>query len=376
MPEPFKNFISPALVHQTAQHLHQAWRGFDRKSFEQQALDGLEALELKARAMHLTAALEATLPRDFARAADVLEAALAPPLADDQLSVTDAPKTGLAGWALWPATEYIARHGQAQPERALAALHAMTQRFTAEWAIRPYLLNHPQLSFATLARWTQDQSAHVRRLVSEGSRPRLPWGLQLKPLIADPSPTLPLLQALQDDTSAYVRRSVANHLNDIAKDHPALIVDWLARHLPDARPERRALLKHASRSLIKRGHQPVLAHWGVGAALRGDATLALEPRRVALGGGVTLTATLTSRARRPQTLLVDYAVHHVKASGGSAPKVFKGWSVELGPGDTRVLSKRHPLKPITTRRYYPGRHVIELLVNGRVVAAAPFDLVL
>lgn len=374
MPEPFKNFINPQLIGSTAKHLHHAWRKFDRKAFEQIALHGLENLELKARAMHVTAALEATLPQDFSQAADLLEAALAPPLADDQLSVVNAPDTGLAGWALWPATEYIARHGQAQPERALAALHAMTQRFTAEWAIRPYLLNHADLTFATLARWTRDPSAHVRRLVSEGSRPRLPWGLQLKPLIADPSPTLPLLRALQDDPSAYVRRSVANHLNDIAKDHPALIADWLARHLPDAGPERRALLKHASRSLIKRGDQEVLAHWGVGAPLRGDATLAIEPRRVALGNDITLTITLTSRARKPQALLVDYAVHHVKADGSGAPKVFKGWTLELDADAQRVLVKRHALKPITTRRYYAGAHRVDLLVNGRVVAEAAFEL--
>jgi 3-methyladenine DNA glycosylase AlkC len=251
----------------------------------------------------------------------------------------------------------------------------MTQRFTAEWAVRPFLLHHPRLSFATLARWTGDPSAHVRRLVSEGSRPRLPWGMQLKPLIADPSPTLPLLEALQDDPSAYVRRSVANHLNDIAKDHPALVADWLARHLPHAGPERRALLRHASRSLVKRGDAQGLAHWGVGAPLRGDASLAIEPRRVALGGGIIITITLTSRARRPQALLVDYAVHHVKADGRSAPKVFKGWGLELAAGEERVLITRHALKPITTRRYYPGRHRVELLVNGRAVADAAFELV-
>ncbi len=115
-------------------------------------------------------------------------------------------------------------------------LHAITQRFTAEWAIRPFIVAHPALCFATLERWVDDPSVHVRRLVSEGSRPRLPWGLQLKSLIADPTPTLPLLEALQDDASEYVRRSVANHLNDIAKDHPQLIAQWLERHLPGASP--------------------------------------------------------------------------------------------------------------------------------------------
>jgi 3-methyladenine DNA glycosylase AlkC len=113
--------------------------------------------------------------------------------------------------------------------RALRCLHALTQRFTAEFAIRPFIVQHPQRTLATLQRWVHDPSAHVRRLVSEGSRPRLPWGLRLQALVRDPSPTLPLLRALQDDPSAYVRRSVANHLNDIAKDHPALVVALGAR---------------------------------------------------------------------------------------------------------------------------------------------------
>ena len=127
----------------------------------------------------------------------------------------------------------------AAPERGLAALQAMTQRLTAEFAIRPFIVRHPALVFETLAHWTRDRSAHVRRLCSEGSRPRLPWGLRLNALIDDPSPTLPILAALQDDPSEYVRRSVANHLNDIAKDHPALVAGWLATHLPGASAERR-----------------------------------------------------------------------------------------------------------------------------------------
>src|SRR5439155_5352418 len=131
-------------------------------------------------------------------------------------------------------------------------------------AIRPFIVRHPALAFATLARWTTDPSPQVRRLVSEGSRPRLPWGLQLKSLIADPSPTLPLLEALMDDESEFVRRSVANHLNDIAKDHPALVAEWIETHLPGASAQRRALLRHASRTLIKRGDARILKAWGLG----------------------------------------------------------------------------------------------------------------
>lgn len=214
----------------------------------------------------------------------------------------------------------------------------------------------------------------MRRLVSEGSRPRLPWGLRLPALVADPSPTLPWLQALQDDPSAYVRRSVANHLNDIAKDHPALLADWLATHLPSASAERRALLKHASRGLVKAGDAAVLAAWGLGAAYRGQVALAVSPTALALGDTLTLTLDLASTARQSQRLAIDYAVHHVKAGGHTTPKVFKGWVIDLAPGEARTLVKRHALKLITTRRYHPGAHAVDLRINGQVLAEAGFQL--
>jgi 3-methyladenine DNA glycosylase AlkC len=374
MTEPFKLLLDPAVVRALGHHLHRVAPTFDRPQFEQRALDGLDLLELKARAMHIADALEATLPGGFSDGVAWLEAALAPAVQGDDPGALRTGPHGLAGWALWPAGEWVARRGLDDPARALQALRALTQRFTAEWAIRPLLLRHPALTFATLRHWCDDPSPHVRRLVSEGSRPRLPWGLQLRPLIADPSPTLPLLAALQDDPSPYVRRSVANHLNDIAKDHPDVVADWLARHLPQASAERRTLLRHASRSLIKAGDPAVLAAWGQGTALQGGAELTVAPSQITLGESVVLSATLTSLSPRPQTLVVDYVVHHVKASGRSSPKVFKGWTLTLAPGEQRTLVKRHAVRPITTRVYHPGEHRVELQVNGAVAAAAAFAL--
>lgn len=374
MAEPFKNLINAQLVRDAAAHFARHAPGFDAAAFTRQAANGLEALEMKARAMHICAALEATLPRDFHAAAGAIEAALAPPEAGDNMAQLEGLQAGLRGWILWPVGEYVARHGQATPERALQALHALTQRFTAEFAIRPFFLHHPALVFSTLARWVHDESAHVRRLVSEGSRPRLPWGLQLKSLIQDPSPTLPLLRALQDDGSEYVRRSVANHLNDIAKDHPALVARWLHEHLPGASAERRALLRHASRTLIKAGHAPVLKAWGLGAAFKGSAALAVKPARLTLGGEVQLSLTLQSTSAKPQTLAIDYAVHHVKADGSTSPKVFKGWQLTLPPHASLALTKRHAVKPITTRRYHAGRHPVVVQINGQPVAEAAFVL--
>jgi 3-methyladenine DNA glycosylase AlkC len=374
MAEPFKNLISADTVRQAAQHLQRAWPAFDAPRFEALAMQGLDQLEFKARALHLCNALEATLPADFGQAAGVIEAALAPPGEGDDLSALRSGPQGLAGWVVWPLGEFVVRRGAEAPQRALQALHALTQRHTAEWAVRPFIERHPDIAFAALHAWTGDASAHVRRLASEGSRPRLPWGLQLKGLIRDPSPTLPLLRALQDDPSAYVRRSVANHLNDIAKDHPALIVQWLHEHLPGAPPARRALLRHACRTLIKQGHPQVLQAWGLGKPLRGQATLALTPKALAVGGSVQLTVQLHSTAARAQALLIDYAVHHVKASGAATAKVFKGWTLQLGAGEQLTLTKRHSMREVTTRRYHPGRHEVDLRINGQVLARAFFQL--
>jgi hypothetical protein len=185
---------------------------------------------------------------------------------------------------------------------------------------------------------------------------------------------LPWLQLLQDDPSAYVRRSVANHLNDIAKDHPALVADWLATHLPRASAERVALLRHASRGLVKAGDPAVLAAWGLGAAYQGSVALSIAPTALAVGEALRLQIDLASTARVPQRLAIDYAVHHVKAGGHTTPKVFKGWVIDLAPGEQRQLVKRHALKPVTTRRYHPGAHAIDLRINGQVLAELGFML--
>lgn len=381
MAEAFKHLINPQVVHDVGRHLRRASSAFDQARFERLALAGLDELAFKARAEHLCMALQATLPGEFEHAADLLQASLkavpAPAHADDPDQAegsTRTDHTGVAGWALWAYGEFVARQGIDQPDRALQALHAFTQRFTAEFAIRPFIVRHPDLVLATLARWVHDPSAHVRRLVSEGSRPRLPWGLRLQSLVADPSPTLPLLLALQDDPTEYVRRSVANHLNDIAKDHPHVVSNWLDTHLPDAPKARHRLLRHASRSLIKQGHGPTLQAWGLAAPQLRGIELQLSSQRVAVGGALQLRLSLQSSARHAQALEIDYRVHHLKANGTLSPKTFKGTRVQLQPGQVLDWQKSHSLKVITTRVYHPGPHLLDIQVNGTVVAQARFVL--
>jgi 3-methyladenine DNA glycosylase AlkC len=383
MAEAFKNLINPGTVDRAGHHLRRVWAGFDRQRFERIASAGLDSLEFKARAMQLADALEATLPGDFARAAGYIEASLAPttPLDDRGEPVglasgdgAAAADDGLRGWVVWSLAEFVARRGMDDVPRALACLHALTQRFSAEFAIRPFIQRHPEAVFTTLHRWLDDPSAHVRRLISEGSRPRLPWGLRLQALVADPSPCLPLLRALQDDPSAYVRRSVANHLNDIAKDHPERVADWVRTQLPGASAERHALLRHASRGLVKQGHAPTLAAWGLPQGFEGRAVLRLSAPRARIGEGIGLSLALRSTAPAEQPLLIDYLVHHVRANGRTSAKVFKGWKTTLAAGASQTFSKRHSLRPVTTRTLYPGRHRIEVQINGQRCAEATFDL--
>ncbi len=373
MPDAFKNLINARTVADTATHLQAAWPAFDRRRFDRLAGRGLEALEMKARAMQIAQALDACLPADFKQAAAIVEKALAP--VSNQGETTQA--TGLSGWVLWSLGEFVARRVAQRPgdlQRGLQCLHALTQRFTAEFALRPLLRDHPGEVWPVLMRWSEDPSAAVRRLASEGSRPRLPWGLRLQASVLDPRPAYAVLERLQDDPDEIVRRSVANHLNDIAKDHPELLADWLEQHLPDASPERRALLRHASRTLIKQGHPRVMAAWGVGGRFKGNASFSVSPKKVKVGDELTLTLQLQSRARSAQTLVIDYAVHHMTARGTPSPKVFKGWSLTLAPGEERTLTRRHSLRPITTRRYYPGWHAVTIQINGAPVADAGFTL--
>jgi 3-methyladenine DNA glycosylase AlkC len=362
--EDLKHLLGPAAVATLCRGFAQVWPGFAAERFEALCLHGLDALALKARADHIARALEQTLPTDFEHGARLIEQAL-------------QGEAGLRDWPLWPVGVWISQRGLHQPARALQALHAMTQRFTAEWALRPFLVHHPEVVYPTLARWAQDPQPTVRRLVSEGTRPRLPWGQRLPSLVADPSPNLPLLAALQDDPSETVRRSVANHLNDIAKDHPTLLVQWLQVHLPGASPERRRLLRHASRSLIKQGHPAVLGLWGVGQPWRGEARLRVAPARLRLGEALVIDAELVASPKGgAQAVEVDWVMHFRKANGRLAPKVFKGVQRTLAAGQMLHLSKQWVLKPLTTRTYHTGEQRLVLQINGQAMAEAAFELIL
>ena len=320
-------------------------------------------------------ALQAHLPQDVPRALGVLVESMDPPMGIDAAGEPDAGDRPYSAFLYLPHSIYIGTHGLPHFEAAMAAQHALTQRFTAEFCIRPYLLHHQGATLARLRDWAQDDNAHVRRLVSEGTRPRLPWAPRLPAFQNNPQLALPLLDALKDDPSSYVRRSVANHLGDIAKDHPDLAVGTARTWLQGAPAPREALVRHGLRFLIKRGDAAALDALGVGHAVALDVRAArVLPARARIGDKVRIEAELHNPTPQPQRVLADLKVHYVKAHGGAAPKVFKLQTLDIPPGATVAVGKTLSLQQMTTRTHYPGAHQVELVLNGRPQPLGQFQL--
>jgi len=341
---------------------------FPQEEFLRDALAGYGPLSLTARGQQIAAALRRHLPQDYPRAIDIL-------LRSAGQSHQHRASGGMAAFLYMPHMYFIAQYGLDHFEESMRAQHALTQRFTAEFSIRAFLEKHPGATLARLREWATDPSEHVRRLVSEGTRPRLPWAGRLREFQKDPRPVLELLELLKDDGSLYVRRSVANNLNDIGKDHPRLLVATAKRWLKGASPERRWIVSHALRSAIKRADAGALAALGYGGkADVGVRGVSISPARPKIGGSVTIAFTLVNRAQKSQRVMADLVVHFMKARGTGA-KTFKLSAVDLPPRGTVSLAKKITLQQLTTRKHYPGVHRVEALLNGQRRMLGSFVLV-
>lgn len=369
MAEPLRNHFGPEIPRRIAAMIAKVHPSFASQAFTAEALAGYEALDLLARGWKIAHALRLHLPPDYPEAVRILVDSLGPPLAKSE-------GNGMAPFLYMPHAFFVAENGLDHFQASMDAQHALTQRFTAEFSIRPFLERHPQATLAQLRRWARDPSKHVRRLVSEGTRPRLPWAPRLRAFQEDPRPVLELLELLKDDPELYVRRSVANNLNDIGKDHPEIAVEVAKRWLKDADENRRWIVGHALRSAVKRGEAGALGVLGYASAAKvAIRNAAITPRRVAAGQSVTIAFDVANTHSRSQRVLVDFRIHFVKARGAGSPKVFKMKSVQLAPGESARLSKKVSLAEMTTRKHYPGKHAVEAVVNGRAKPLGVFELI-
>ncbi len=363
-----KDVFNPVVVREIAAELRRAHPPFDINAFVARAMEGLDQLELTARAAHIADALHEFLPQPFSRASAAIEASLG-------AEIPATGEMGLTSLRYLPYVTFVQKFGLDDYEAAMRLQAELTKRFTAEFSIRVFLERYPVSTYAQMVSWAQDDNAHLRRLASEGLRPRLPWATRLRAYQQDPRPVLAVLELLKDDPERYVQRSVANNLNDIAKDHPLLAIETCRRWAQDAPAGRAWTIRHALRGLVKAGNSEAIRILGGEEKPRvriGNATI--SPRKAAIGEAVRLSFEVESMARGSQRLLIDYAVHFVKANGSTRPKVFKLRALTLGPGDTIAFSATVSLAAMTTRRHYPGRHRIDVIINGTAHLLGEFEV--
>lgn len=385
MTELFKDHLSfdklMGLGQEVSKYTPDSYSKRDEEVFSQQLLtcvkeqgeDDWESLSLMQRLRAGAKALHYVMPKS--EGADAMVKAF---MCNQQLS----------GWLSLVCCEYIAIHKQLSLNQGLQYLKQMTPFFSAEFAIRHCILHDPEQTLAVLNTWLTDENHHVRRLISEGTRPRLPWGVRLPVFIEQPELVLPLLLALRDDSEEYVRRSVANHLNDIAKDHPELVIDiayeWLSEQSlallsPTQQSHRTKLIRHACRTLFKQGNPRVMSLFGYHPENDLRCTLSSSDLKVPFGGTFEFTlllecCALGHKKTANNKLMIDYVMHFQKANGKQAPKVFKWLDRPFIKDVAETVNKRHSFKKISTRTYYPGCHTLEVMVNGVKKTEIAFEL--
>lgn len=331
----------------------------DAKNFYQACIKNLAQRELKQRMQHTADVCQAFFPDSYPQALKRLYA-FAETIESNSFSYMFMP-------------DFVARYGSHDFRRSMQALQDFTQYSSSELAVRIFLQQDLQRSLAVIKQWTRYENPHIRRLASEGTRPRLPWAMQVKALRDKPEHCFPILHALRTDDEKYVQKSVANHLNDISRDHPdkmlRLVKSW------SDNKNSQWIIRRGARTLVKQGNKQALAL--LGATAKPAITInnfKLSPTKLQLGDSIKLALDLASTTKRSQKLVIDYRIHYVKAAGRTSPKVFKWKTTTLSPEQTLSLSKKHALKDFTTRKHYTGQHRLELLINGTTMKTATFKL--
>ena len=351
-----KDLYSPQFFETFSGILKGTLPAFKKKEFLQLLFDDAwNNRELKARMRHITQVLHVFMPANFEEVPQflgtIIEKIRMSPLDSARLEFMFLP-------------DYIEVYGIGHFAPSVRAIEKVTQFTSCEFAVRPFILKYGEPMIGQMTQWSLHEDHHVRRLASEGTRPRLPWAMALPFLKKDPAPVLPLLENLKTDPSEYVRRSVANHLNDISKDNPQITLD-VAHRWKGIGPATDALIKHASRTLLKQGHPEILRYYGLH-----------EQDDLNLGGFTILTPGVKNgqdlrfsfwvqhNGKKARNIRLEYSVYFLRQNGTHSKKVFKISEREIRPGEKLVVERKHSFRPITTRKYYKGVHKVAVVING------------
>ena len=361
MAEPLKEMFNAAYYTRLAAAFRKTYGAFPSDQFQEDALRGIDPRSLNERMRHTAITLRQHLPQDYKKAIEIMQSV-----------ISDTPR----GYTNLLFPDFVGLYGRTDFETSMQALKHFTHFGSSEFAIREFLRDDFPRTIAVMKTWATDPSDHVRRLASEGSRPRLPWSFKLDAVLQDPTLTQPILQTLRADDALYVRKSVANHLNDLSKDHPDYMLD-LVQHWDQSNPHTAWIIKHAARTLIKKGNPKSLSLFAFEADTQVQLQdLQLSSHHLNLGDTLTFSFTLHSQKPTPQKLVIDYRVHYPKPSGQTTTKVFKLKELILPPSATATITKSQTFKDFSTRTHAPGTHRIDILINGHTAATSQFNLIL
>ncbi|MEG6501532.1 MULTISPECIES: DNA alkylation repair protein [unclassified Desulfovibrio] len=363
MPEPLKNRFTYESLHDLALRISAAYSPFPVDDFVADIMDETwDSLELKARMRQITIHLGRHLPRDYEQALAILDKVIA------------GYPAGFADFTLLCFPDFVEVHGQdaAHWDVSMAALERYTAYSTAEFAVRPFIIKHEARMMAQMAAWAGHDNEHVRRLASEGCRPALPWGQALVSFKKDPLPVLAILERLKSDPSLYVRKSVANNLNDISKTHPELIAkitrDWYGKNAHTD-----WIVKHGCRTLLKKGDRNVLNIFGFADAnsVHVDG-FALRAASVPIGEAISFSFTIETK--KVARVRLEYGIDYMKANGKRNRKIFQISEISLPKNGKKSYTKSHSFAEVSTRKHYPGTHSVTLLVNGEERGTLDFEV--
>jgi len=369
-----KEVINCQNVHELGKRVLNEWSEFDLESFDNEVANNLSTQGLSERIQQVRKSLYNHLPKPYEESLAIILRALPSILPNDAFD-TKLDLASQNGFIMISLTAFVSRYGIEHYQLSMNALKEMTKRFSAEGSIRYFIVRYPEQVLETFSRWVTDDSAHVRRLVSESTRPRLPMMMALPEFKKDPTPILPFLESLKNDSELFIRRSVANNLNDIAKDNPDVVTNLLKRWNDDKSANMIWLIKHALRTLEKQGDVNALRLLGFSEKPSiSVGNFSLKTSEINLGEQLELSLQLNSSGNNDENLLIDYVVYHMKANGKLLPKVFKWTKKKIAKNSQLTLAKKHNIKPISTRKYYPGHHEVHLQINGKVMAKIDFYL--
>jgi 3-methyladenine DNA glycosylase AlkC len=357
MPEPLKNLYNREFISELCKYLQLEIDTFDTQRFTASVFDDeWNRKELKQRMQHISSMLQACWPDQYRKAIGILK-----------------PVSGnFSGLQHMIFPSFVELFGIDDFETSMQALEYFTSNSSSEFAVRPYIKRYPAETMQQMEAWASSSNEHVRRLASEGCRPRLPWAMALPAFKKDPAPVIRILNILKNDESEYVRRSVANNLNDISKDHPGMVVEIARQWLGDNKATDR-LVKHACRSLLKQGEPRLLETFGFKKPDHIEISGFVVQNCVDFGGELAFSFRLQTQNKKLGKLRIEYAIDFMKHNGTRRRKIFQVSESESA-GTSKTINKRHSFKPISTRKYYPGGHGLAVLVNGVELVCADFQL--